>query len=95
MNTSLSTVSRILLIQHAAAVKILKLHLITFFIVQNICMKERPSCTVLNIFDFNHDKLTEIVLRGKEDLDNINNTTILCGTIKHLIESKTINIEIF
>ena len=58
-------------------------------------MKERPSCTVLNIFDFNHDKLTEIVLRGKEDLDNINNTSILCGTINHLIESKRINIENF
>ena len=35
------------------------------------------SCIVANIFDFDNDQLTEIILYGKEDLDNINNTSIL------------------
>ena len=34
------------------------------------------SCIVPNIFDFNNDQLTEILLYDKEDLDNINNTSI-------------------
>ena len=32
------------------------------------------SCVVLNILNFNNDQLTEILLYGKENLDNINNT---------------------
>ena len=46
------------------------------------------SCIVPNIFDFNNDQLTEILLYGKEDLDNINNTSILDATINYLIETK-------
>ena len=46
------------------------------------------SCIVPNIFDFNNDQLTEILLYGKEDLDNINNTSILDATINYLIEIK-------
>ena len=42
VNTSLSTVFRILLTQYAIAAKILKLRLITFFTAQTICMKGRP-----------------------------------------------------
>ena len=46
------------------------------------------SCIVPNIFDFNNDQLTEILLYGKEDRDNINNTSILDATINYLIETK-------
>ena len=46
------------------------------------------SCIVPNIFDLNNDQLTEILLYGKEDLDNINNTSILDATINYLIETK-------
>ena len=52
-------------------------------------------CIVPNIFDFNNDQLTEILLYGKEDLDNINNTSILDATINYLIETKRFNAELF
>ena len=53
------------------------------------------SCIVPNIFDFNNDQLTEILLYGKENLDNINNTSILDATINCLIETKRFNAELF
>ena len=46
------------------------------------------SNIVPNIFDFNNDQLTEILLYGQEDLDNINNTSILDATVNSLIQSK-------
>ena len=52
-------------------------------------------CIAPNIFDFNNDQLTEILLYGKEDLDNINNTSILDATINYLIETKRFNAELF
>ena len=53
------------------------------------------SCIVPNIFDINNDQLTEILLYGKEDLDNINNTSILDATINYLTETKRFNEELF
>ena len=53
------------------------------------------SCIVPSIFDFNSDQLTESLLYGKENLDNINNTSILDTTINYLIETKRFNAEIF
>ena len=53
------------------------------------------SCIVPNIFNFNNDQLTEILLYGKEDLDNINNTSILDATINYLIETKRFNAQLF
>ena len=53
------------------------------------------SCIIPNIFDFNNDQLTEILLYGKEDLDNINNTSILDATINYLIETKRFNAQLF
>ena len=41
------------------------------------------SCIVPNFFDFNKDQLTDILWYGKEDLDNINNTSILDATINY------------
>ena len=52
-------------------------------------------CIVPNIFDFNNDQLTEMLLYGKEDLDNINNTSILNATINYLIETKRSNAGLF
>ena len=46
------------------------------------------SCVVPNVFNFDNDQLTEILLYDKEDLDNINNTSILDATINYLIETK-------
>ena len=46
------------------------------------------SCNAPNIFYFNNDSLTEILLYGKEDLDNINNTSILDATSNYLVETK-------
>ena len=53
------------------------------------------SCIVPNIFYFNNDQLTEILLYGKGDLDNINNTSILDATINYLIETKRFNAHLF
>ena len=53
------------------------------------------SCIIPNIFDFSNDQLTEILLYGKEDLDDINNTSILDATINYLIETKRSNAELF
>ena len=53
------------------------------------------SCIVPNIFDFNNDELTEIILYGKEDLVNIDNTSIMDATINYLIETKRFNAELF
>ena len=53
------------------------------------------SCIVPNIFNFDNDQLTEILLYGKEDLDNINNTSILDAVINYLIETKRLNAELF
>ena len=53
------------------------------------------SCIVPNIFDFNNDQLTEILLYGKEDLDNINNTSTLDATTNYLIETKRFNVQPF
>ena len=53
------------------------------------------SCIVPNISDFNNDQLTEIHLYGKEDLDNINNTSILDTTINYLIETKRFDAQLF
>ena len=53
------------------------------------------SCIVPNIFYFNNGQLTEISLYGKEDLDNINNTSILDVTTDYLIETKRFNAELF
>ena len=53
------------------------------------------SCIIPNTFDFNNDQLTEIILCGKKDLDNINNTSILDATINYLIETKRFNAELF
>ena len=53
------------------------------------------SCIVPNIFHFNKDQLTEILLYGKEDLENINNTSILDATMNYLTETKRFNEELF
>ena len=53
------------------------------------------SCITPNTFDFNNDQLTEILLYGKKDLDNINNTSILDATINYFIETKRFNAELF
>ena len=53
------------------------------------------SCIVPNIFYLNNDQLTEILLYGKEDLDNINNTRTLDVTFNYFIETKNVIINCF
>ena len=48
-----------------------------------------------SILDFNNDRLTEVLLYGKEDLNNINNKSRLDATINYLIESKRFNAQLF
>ena len=48
-----------------------------------------------NILDLNNAQLTEILLYGKEDLDNMNNTSTLAATIKCLIKTKWFDAQLF
>ena len=45
--------------------------------------------------NWNPNQLTETLLYGEEDLDNIKNTSILNATINYLIETKRFNAERF
>ena len=53
------------------------------------------SCIVPNIFYVNNDQLTEILFHGKEDLDNINNRSILDATMNYLNETKKFDAQLF
>ena len=45
-------------------------------------------CIGPNTLDLNNGQLTEILFHGKENFDNMNNTSILDAIIKYLIETK-------
>ena len=51
------------------------------YLQERMTLLNTVSFTFLNIFDLNNDQLTEILSYCKEDLDNINNTSILDATI--------------
>ena len=53
------------------------------------------GCIIPIISDLNNAHRTEILLYGKEDLDNIKNTSILVATINYLIESKRFDAQLF
>ena len=53
------------------------------------------SCIVPNIFYFNNDQLTEILFHGKENLDNINNRSILDAIMNYLNETKRSDAQLF
>ena len=57
----------------------------TDYLHERRTLRNTVSCILPNIFGFNNDQLTEILLYGKEDLHNINNTSILDATINYLI----------
>ena len=65
------------------------------YLHEKMTLLNTVSYIVPNIFDFTNDQLTEILLYGKEDLDNINNTSILDATINYLIKTKRFNVELF
>ena len=44
---------------------------------------------------FDNDWITEILLFGQEDLDNISNTNILDATNSYLIETKRFDAQLF
>ena len=48
-----------------------------------------------NILDSNNAQWTKIILHGKENLDNMNNTNILDVTIEYLIETKAVLMRSF
>ena len=48
-----------------------------------------------NILDSNNAQWTKIILHGKENLDNMNNTNVLDVTIEYLIETKTVLMRSF
>ena len=65
------------------------------YLHEKMTLLNTVSYIVPNIFDFTNDQLTEILLHGKENLDNINNTSILDATINYFIETKRFNAELF
>ena len=62
---------------------------------ERITVLNAVSRIVPNIFGFNNDQLTEMLLHGKEDFDNINNSSILDATINYLIETKRLDAQLF
>ena len=66
-----------------------------FFLFKRLALLNTVSCIAPNMFDFNNEQLTGTLLHGKEDLDNISNTSILDATINYLIETKRFNVELF
>ena len=58
------------------------------YLQERMTVLNTVSCVVPNVLNFDNDQLTEILLYDKEDLDNINNTSILDATINYLIETK-------
>ena len=51
------------------------------YLQERMILLNTVSSIVPNIADFNNDQLTEIRFCEKENLDNINNTSILDATI--------------
>ena len=62
---------------------------------ESITLLNTASRIFPNIFDLNIAQLTEILLYGKENLDNINNASLLDATIKSLIETKRFDVQLF
>ena len=62
---------------------------------ERITVLNAVSRIVPNIFGFNNDQLTEMLLHGKEDFENINNSSILDATINYLIEAKRLDAQLF
>ena len=90
MNTNLSTVFRTLLIQYQIVANILKFPLITFLTARLFTRKDEPLKYSQLYFPN-----TEIILYGKGDLDNINNTSVLDAIINYLIETKRFDAQFF
>ena len=65
------------------------------YLQERMTLLNTVSCIAPNIFDFNNDQLSEILLYGKEGLDNNNNTNILDTTINYLIETKRFDAQLF
>ena len=53
------------------------------YLKERVTLLNSVSCIVSNIFDFNNDRLSQILLHGKEDLDSINNISIFDATINY------------
>ena len=51
------------------------------YLQERMTLLNTVSCVVPNILDLNNAQLTEILLHGEENLDNINNTRISDATI--------------
>ena len=50
-------------------------------------LSKAVRCIAPNILDLNNTLVTEILLYDKENLDDINNSSILVATIKYLLET--------
>ena len=55
-------------------------------LIINVYDRKANACSPWTSCYFNNDQLTEILLYDKEDLDNINNTSILDATINYFTE---------
>ena len=65
------------------------------YLQERMTLLNTVTCIDPNISDLNNAQLTEILLYVKEDLDNINNTSILDAIINYLIETKRFDAQVF
>ena len=54
---------------------------------ERMTLSKAVRCIAPNILDLNYTLVTEILLYDKENLDDINNSSILVATIKYLLET--------
>ena len=65
------------------------------YLQERISLLNTVSCIVPNSFYFNNDQPIETLLYGKDDLDDINNISILDVAINYLIDTKRFDGQLF
>ena len=65
------------------------------YLKERMKLLNKIRCIAPNSLDWNNAQLTEILLFGRGNLDNMNNGSILDVTIKRLIETKRFDAKLF
>ena len=71
------------------------LSLSSYLFTRNDNLFNTIRCIVPNILDFKNAQLTKILFYVKENLDNMDNTSILDATIIYLIGTKRFEARLF
>ena len=70
-------------------------HYCPYYLKESMKLLNKISCIAPNSSGWNNAQLIEILLFDRENLDNMNNGSILDFTIKYLIETKRFDAKLF